>query len=213
MARRKDHTHEQIRSLAIEAVLAHLQQAPANDMSLRKLAQQLGYSPGTLINVFGSYDLLLLSVNAHTLDQLAAHLPGADLASTEPAELATLEHTRLRLLALASAYLDFARQHRYQWQLLFDHRLPEDEALPVWQQQRISDLFAQLEALLAACSPRASAGECQRAARTLWASVHGICVLSLSEKLFTSEVDDGPAMLASLIQHYISAWHQAHKEC
>lgn len=210
MARRKDHSHEQLRLLAIETVLAHLRQAPSGDMSLRKLAQQVGYSPGTLINIFGSYDLLLLNVNAHTLDQLANHLAATQSTETQAVEM---DSSISQLKALAHAYLDFAQQHRYQWQLLFDHRLPEDEALPVWQQQRISDLFAQLEAILAQAAPQASVLERQRAARTLWASVHGICVLALSEKLFAHQSDDGPAMMDSLITHYVSAWSQAHKEC
>ena len=56
MARRKDHTHEQIQALAIAALQQHLAEQPLGNMSLRKLARRIGYSPGTLINVFGSYD-------------------------------------------------------------------------------------------------------------------------------------------------------------
>ncbi|WP_157729734.1 TetR-like C-terminal domain-containing protein [Bacterioplanes sanyensis] len=205
MPRRKDHTHEQIRSLALDALLAHLQLGPLGDMSLRKLAQKIGYSPGTLINVFGSYDYLLLSVNARTLDQLAAALP---LQQTPDVDQAQPQQAITQLLALAHSYLDFAQQHRYQWQLLFDHRLPAEQSLPLWQQQRINDLFAVLEGALSACAPQASSAECQHTARTLWAAVHGICTLALSEKLFSDNPQDGPSMMQSLVHHYVTAWCQ-----
>lgn len=195
MARRNDHTHEEIRNLALESLLEHLQQQPLGNMSLRKLAQRIGYSAATLINVFGSYDQLLLSLNAITLDQLS------DLLKAENSDSA-----QQRLLSFARNYLHFAEQNCFQWQLLFEHRLPDGEDVPVWQQQRIDDLFEFIEQALTQLAPTASQEALQLASRTIWASVHGICTLSLGDKLFAEKSINAASMIESLIHSYTGAW-------
>ena len=202
MARRKDHTHEQIQTLAIESLQQHLAEQPLGNMSLRKLAQCIGYSPGTLINVFGSYDQLLLSVNAATLDSLSAQLTLQPAAEQQENKQQPLQ----RLLAYGQSYLQFAEQNRYLWQLLFEHRLPEGEEVPDWQQQRIDGLFHTVEQALTQVAPQANAATVQQAARTIWASVHGVCSLSLDDKLFADSLTDAGAMIESLIRNYVMAW-------
>ena len=199
MARRKDHTHEQIQALALESLQQHLAEQPLGNMSLRKLAQRIGYSPGTLINVFGNYDQLLLAVNASTLDLLSQRLNQDNDQPQPPLE---------RLLAYGRVYLQFAEQHRYLWQLLFEHRLPEGEEVPQWQQQRIDRLFATLAQALAELAPEAGDAQLQQASRTIWAAVHGICTLSLDDKLFADSLTDAGAMIESLIKHYVSSWSE-----
>ena len=71
MARRKDHTPEELKALVLGQVLEFLQHEPADNLSLRKLAKMVGYSPGTLLNLFGSYAHLILAANALTLDQIS----------------------------------------------------------------------------------------------------------------------------------------------
>lgn len=195
MARRKDHTHDEIRALALESMQLHLQQQPADTMSLRKLAQAIGYSPATLINVFGSYDHLLLSVSAVTLDRLAQQLGHHSATELSPLQ---------RLHCFGKTYLQFARQNPYCWQLLFEHRLPAGDEIPDWQQQRIDQLFAMIEQALVELS--SDAENVRQAARTVWASVHGICTLSLGDKLFSDSLSNADSMIESLIHHYVISW-------
>lgn len=198
MARRKDHTHDELKQLALDAALNHLNKESAQSLSLRKIAQAVGYSPGTLINIFGSYDHLLLSINAITLDQLANRLQ----QTAGETQLSPME----QLQAFAHHYLEFCQQHPYQWQLLFEHQLSEEETIPQWQQQRIDRLFAVLEQALAVMAPSASSQTLHEASRTIWASVHGICTLSTEDKLFTDPSLDGQRMAQSLISHYVGSW-------
>ena len=39
--------------------------------SARKLAHKMGYTVGTIYNVFGTHECLIASINGHTLDALA----------------------------------------------------------------------------------------------------------------------------------------------
>lgn len=71
MARRNDHTREELISLTLKASMEFLDKHSHHELSLRKIATMIGYVPSTLVNVFGSYNLLLLHVVAKTLDNLA----------------------------------------------------------------------------------------------------------------------------------------------
>jgi AcrR family transcriptional regulator len=83
------------------------------------VAKRIGYSIGTIYNVFGSYDHLMLAINGRTLDLWQAALA------------ARLEGARDDRLAQAiAAYFDFAITHRHAWTALYDFRLPEGEPHP-----------------------------------------------------------------------------------
>jgi AcrR family transcriptional regulator len=202
MARRKDHSPEELEALVIGSVLEYLKTQSANTLSLRQIAKRVGYSPGTLINLFGSYAHLLLAVNACTLDQISQRLE-------EKLATAKSMDSQQQLLLFAQEYLAFAQQHTYQWRLLFEHRL--DEEVPDWQQNRINQLFHLIELRLSQLSPLAKPNELQQASRTIWASVHGICMLEVDNKIFApANVDglsiSGAGMIDSLIKHYLTSW-------
>ena len=207
MARRKDHSPEELKTWVIDSVLEFLQHQPAQALSLRQVAKMVGYSPGTLINLFGSYAHLLLAVNACTLDQISERL---EKKLTDANKLSPQQ----QLLLFAQEYLIFAQQHTFQWRLLFEHRLDED--VPEWQQTRINQLFERLELCLIQLAPHATPHELQQASRTIWASVHGICMLEVDNKIFASDniecqavnrqVVNGHSMIQSLINHYLTSW-------
>ncbi len=202
MARRKDHSPEELTDMATQRVLACLEHTPASNLSLRSIARDIGYSPGTLINHFGSFSLLLLAANARTLDDLYKALHSA---------MQTAAAQRSGLKVIASTYLAFARQRPNAWRLLFELRLADDEPLPAWQEQRISALFTLLEQELLKLKPNARALDCQRAARVLWAGVQGICQLTLENKLFppAGMGGDSEILIDSLLTHYLSSWMEA----
>lgn len=206
MARRKDHSPEELQTLVLDSVLEFLQSQPAQALSLRQVAKRVGYSPGTLINLFGSYAHLLLAVNACTLDTISQRLE-KKLANTEGMS------AQQQLLMFATEYLSFAQQHVFQWRLLFDHRLEEE--VPDWQQVRINRLFELIELRLRMLAPTAVASELKLASRTIWASVHGICMLELDNKIFAASEINGlsvnaDSMIHSLIHNYLSLWKTSH---
>lgn len=200
MARRKDHSPEELSDWVIRSVVDVLQQEPASSLSLRKVAKMVGYSPGTLINLFGSYAHLILAVNAHTLDDITERL------STRLQSAQNLDEQQ-QLLQFAFEYHLFAQQHPHQWRVLFEHRLEDD--MPQWQQDRINQLFDLIESRLMTLAPNSSADELHIASRSIWASVHGICMLELDDKLFSQNAISGQRMIESVINHYLTSWLNA----
>ncbi|MGF1716458.1 TetR/AcrR family transcriptional regulator [Photobacterium chitinilyticum] len=196
MARRNDHTREELVSMTLEQVKNFLDEHPHHELSLRKVAAMIGYVPSTLVNVFGNYNLLLLHAVAQTLDELFAEAEEQmkDVSSPEDA-----------LRKLAYCYLNFASQHPYRWQLIFQHTMNGEE-LPEWQSERIDSMTGMLESLIRQITPNKTDEAILEASRVLWAGVHGITLLTVDDKLFTSTPVDGKALIDNLIDTYLNAW-------
>ena len=98
--------------------------------SAREIAKRIGYSIGTLYNVFGSHDRLILAINARTIMLWAAHLrDGLAVGGTD------------RMDALVSGYFGFAQAHPRSWAAVYDHRLPAGVALPDSYAEALADLM------------------------------------------------------------------------
>ena len=197
MARRSDHSSQQITDMTVSWVQTYLSERSAENLSLRQVAKAIGYSPGTLINHFGSYGMLLLHVNASTLDQLDNAMAQGNVIGRDPGAL---------IINMAKSYLAFAEAHTHAWRLVFEHRLSEHEDIPEWQMKRIDRLFTQLKELLKRVNQAASETELEQNARILWGSVHGITVLAVDDKLFSPVDTPNEQMVEKLITHYLSGW-------
>lgn len=192
MARRSDHTHEEIKAMAVQAGRTLLAEKGFPDFSARAVATQIGYSVGTLYNVFGDYDGLMLHIHAQILDEWYAFMQNA-LPTETPMDK--------QLQALGMAYIDFAEQHYNSWASLFEYRF-KGEKLPEWYDEKMERFFALVETVLHPVFGQNSA-QCERAAKTLWAGIHGICVLSLSGKLDAVGVKSARQLAGAFITHYI----------
>lgn len=137
--------------------------------SAREVAKRIGYSIGTVYNVFGSYDQLILAINGHTLDLWLAQLK---------ARLECASDDRLR--TAIDAYFTFAMDHRHAWAALYDFRLPEDEPMPEYYQRKVTDITQVVVKEIAAALPPMHAQQAPALARSLLATVHGHCFFTLN---------------------------------
>lgn len=196
MARRNDHSREELVEMTLRCVEEHLDTQPYHNLSLRKIAAQIGYVPSTLVNVFGSYNILLLHVVARTLD---------DLRSQAEQKLTEVTNSKQALFTLAHLYLEFASNNPYRWQLVFEHSMQGDK-LPDWQNNRIQNMTGILESLLKQLSPSKTDEQVVEASRVLWAGVHGITLLAVDDKFFTSVPVNGAELIDNLLTGYLRSW-------
>ena len=181
--------------MSLEAAEAILASEGAGALSVRRIAQSIGYTHGTLYLIFRNLDGLLLELNGRTLDDLTRALresleeagggaPGAGGASA--------------LHALAGAYLDFARAHTARWRLVFEHHLPEGEQTPDWLLEKIARGHALLQQALGPDDAELGVA--------LWAAIHGVTVLALDRKLLDTagrQMDAGP-VLARTVDAFVA---------
>jgi len=143
-------------------------------LQARRIAKEAGCSVGTIYNLYANLDDLIVVANAGTLEDLGASLTN---------ELSTMAERDFsdRLIAMGLAYLRFAIEQEQAWRAIFEHHIPQGESVPDWYRDRQAELFQIVERLLAA-EIRDDAKR-TKAARALFAAVHGIVALALDQKL------------------------------
>jgi len=195
MGRRSLHTPEQLRELVLRSTYDIIVEDGLAGVSAREIARRVGYSPGTLYNLFDSLDDLVLQVEALLLDAIDSRL--AEL----PAENSPDE----QLLRLAQAYLGFSREHPRLWALLTQHELPPESTLPPWYSEKIERLVGRIEDALASYVPLQNNPQTlNRSARVLWAGLHGITLLATTEKLSSTTSNSAEALVEDFVTTFLT---------
>jgi AcrR family transcriptional regulator len=164
MGRRSDHTRPELRALLIAEGHALLAEQGLARFSGREVAKRAGYSVGTIYNVFGSLDRLIVSINSHTFTLWAEFLRQRLESGGED-----------RIRSLVEAYFDFALAHPKLWSAIYDHRPAEGNALDESDAEQRAQLTAIVEEEVRAALPRPDMPDAARFARSLIATVHGHC--------------------------------------
>jgi AcrR family transcriptional regulator len=193
MGRRSIHTAEELRELILKAATELIESDGLAGLSAREIARRIGYSPGTLYNVFDNLDDLVLTIEARLLDRLAARLAEVPPGSSPQ------EH----LQQLAEAYLRFTSENPRLWNLLFEHHMPAGKDIPAWYRMKLDGLMTQIEEALTPVLDSDPAGR-HRAARVLWAGVHGITSLSTADKLSNITSDAAGPLVRDLVSTYLA---------
>jgi AcrR family transcriptional regulator len=201
MGRRSIHSPEELRELIIQAATEIVEQDGLEGLSAREIAKRIGYSPGTLYNVFENLDDLLLTIEARLLDRLAEQLAKTEAAGT-PQE---------RLRRLTKAYFAFSQERPKLWNLLIEHRLPAGRDVPEWYRAKLESLLVPLEAALAPLVADADSAAKKHAARTLWVGVHGMTSLSAVDKFSSMTNTAGASHIDELVSTYLAGLAQRHR--
>lgn len=181
MGRRNEHSREQQREMAIAAAELILVKDGFAGLSMRKVADAIGYTVGNLYLLFQNQDDLLATINERTTDAVYAHLRDAVEPVKSPAE---------RLKVLAHAYIDYARQHPHRFRMMFEHSLPLEMHPRETAEKRIQRMFELVESSLAPLLPPKAGKQLRMAAATLWSGIHGVCMLAVTGKLKWSGTTD-----------------------
>lgn len=196
MARRADHTRDELKQLIIDAAWEIIGKEGINELTARRIAKDIGYVPGTIYNVFTSMDDICLAINARTLDNLYAALNSRKCNDPKRTMIQNLK-------SMATLYADFSHDNYPYWLLLFTQKLPEERKMLDWYEEKISLLFQPLEQLLCPLFS-GKEKECSLAARTLWASVHGICSLQETGRIHIQGKSKTQDMAHCLIENFIA---------
>ena len=194
MARRSEHTREQLHELILNAAQQLIVAKGLAGLSARAIAREIGYTPGTIYLVFANLDDVILHVNARTLDRLRVPMQQAAAAHAESTD---------QLLHIARAYAEFARAHPNLWRACFEHRLPETVPGPDYIDTRIGALVELIMGPLAQVSG-AQGAALDAAAQALWSGVHGVCILTLTGKLHMVGGQATEHLTDDLVSNYLA---------
>ncbi len=194
MGRRSLHTADELRELIIDASTDLIREAGMEGLSARAIARRIDYSPGTIYNSFENLDDLVLTIEGRLLDNLSeqlSRLPETD----DPLQL---------VRDIAARYLDFVSANPRLWNLLFEHHLPNALPVPDWYRAKLEAPIKMIEDALRPVAGGLSSEEISRAARVLWAAMHGIASLSTAHKLSVATEGQARPMLDDLVRSYLA---------
>lgn len=181
MARRKDHSREELTELAIQRGRELVMAEGPSALSARNVAKLIGYAPGTLYNLFENIDGLAAAVNSTSLYAFAETIRTILRDTTKP---------KKRLRKIAQAYLDFQAAEPHLWALLFATPIQnESESYKV----AIHLVFDQVTEVMLEFSGDEQAA--RQNAKILWSTLHGICLLRSSGKLDITESDSSEELV------------------
>ena len=168
MGRRSDHTRSELETLIVDEGRRQLAEVGLARFSARDVAKRIGYSIGTLYNVFGSYDGLMMAINGRTLALWAEFLRGRLAQAGED-----------RIDVLVRAYFEFAALNPKSWMAIYEHHMADGGAAPQAYQARAAELMGLVAGEIATVLPNKAPDERLALTRSLLATVHGHCAFVL----------------------------------
>jgi AcrR family transcriptional regulator len=139
-------------------------------VTTRRLAAEIEYSQPVLYSHFKGKDAIMAAVAVEGFAELAAELRAARLGADSP---------RAALIAVGTAYTDFARRRPALYDAMFTHVVDVPFATP----EAPAALREGFGELVQAVQPLASDDEADILAETLWAGLHGLVTLTRSGRL------------------------------
>jgi AcrR family transcriptional regulator len=166
MASSKQHSSNQplLRAHILDAARAIVVRDGFDALSMRKIAEVVGYSPASLYLHFASRDAIAHALCVEGYAQMLASLHTHD-SMLDPGE---------RVKAMAHAYVAFGRAHPEVYRLIFIQN-------PAYTDAAFSDPEAAGETALSLFTQAlASSDNPPAAAEIVWTALHGIVSLSLT---------------------------------
>lgn len=193
MGRRSDHSRDELLKLAVDAAEKIITAEGVKGLTARRVAKEIGYSVGTIYNLFDDLDALSLHVKARTLDALYDHITVSING----------DDVRRDCLALNRAYFAFLTNNPKSWGSILDRVAPDGTPLPDWYLEKVARPFSVVEQALAPLFKGQNYEAVEYAAHTLWCGVHGIAVLGMENSLTAMGNKDAEKMAEFLITTFL----------
>lgn len=202
MARRKDHTRDQLRSLILESAEKQISSDGIRSLTTRRIATAIGYAPGTIYNIFKDADDLISHVNARTLRRFNEKLELVELSSDR------VSNAR----ALLAVYMSFQRSNERLWEANVSHAIRQDISQPEVYETELARAFDLVAHAIVPNESSIGSQKSQIAVRTLWAALNGIAQIPPSSKMLQSLNINVADLADTLVVNYMSGWEHAEKK-
>jgi AcrR family transcriptional regulator len=193
MARRSDHTRAELRDLALRSAREIVREDGITALSTRRLAERIGYTSGTIYQVFRNRDDLIEQMNSETLELLFQHCRSA----------LQKKSVKSRLRHLARQFISFANENPKEWDAIINHPFATDHPSSDVYLEKIEQLMALLRDAISDLYGEAQRERRLRDAQLLWNSLYGVFALAVAGRLSSDRSID--VAVDDLIDLYLAA--------
>lgn len=200
MARRSEHSQEQIKLMVLEASEDIVQDQGFSALKVRKIAADIGYTVGSIYMVFANMNDLHMHIKARTWQKMTLFL---NKRIQKPVTLKTVND-------FAFYYLEFSLENEGLWRMLFEHQLPVGESTPTWyvhERYAVIGLFYQL---LKSLNTHHSEEQLRQTAQVLIEGVQGVCMQLITQHHSSQNIEIARRNISLLVDCFMSGWM---KEC
>lgn len=173
MGRRSLHSPEELRRMILTSSREIVERDGINSLSARAIAKKIGYSPGTLYNVFKNLDDLLLTIQSALLKE------ALDALRAVPTGPSAQDHLR----ALAHCYVDFAIKNKRLWNLLLQHSTPSGKTRDAILAESLTEMPRVFRNAIAPLMARRTEDDIDQTAKAIWYGLHGISAIAVNDKM------------------------------
>ena len=172
----QDRPRPDVREAILEAARELFVELGYEDVSLRKVANKIGYSATTIYLHFADKESLFRELCGQDFGRLAAAFQ----------QLVTIPDPRERLVACGRAYIEFAVAHPKHYRLMFMTEVSAPavqeaiECNPNPDENAYLFLRVLVEECMRAGAFRSDLTDVDLIAQTLWAAVHGVAALQIT---------------------------------
>lgn len=189
MARRYDHSREDLKKMAINVGKEILSDEGLGKLSTRRITKEIGYTVGTFYQLFDNLDDYILHLNHQTLKEIMHEIEGK----------IDKNHSIESIRIIAEIYLKYSEDNYNKWSALFEHQAEGE--LPEWYNKVLFEIFKIIEKCLEGLVKTVRGRK--NAARVLWAGLHGIAILGATGKLDTVNSVNSRALAENFLNNYL----------
>ncbi len=189
MARRSDHSKDEIKALAIKHAYELVEEKGEAGFKARDIAKRMGYTVGTLYYVFDNMENLRFHVCSKIVDYLY------NTAIKE------LPKKKKKINFHIESYIEFSQTNPKLWLFLYSHNTSPRKTTPTWFLEKLDRLFSlYAEAFYPYTKNKKAA---VKAAHIILASMHGMCVLAINSRPDRKDSADPVSMAKHLAKTYL----------
>ena len=196
MARRADHSKEELARLVIETAEELIAEGGVDQFSARSLSRAIGYTAGTLYHHFKDLDDIVTQVNTRTLSGLAQAFAAAT-PSDDPRQM---------LHNYADAFLGYIALKRNLWNALFEFRRKPGQPIPPWYLEAIASLIRIVAQCFADIRPDLPPAAARQSGQLVFASIHSVVSLDSSGRLSLIMDRDISQVVHELVDMHVLAY-------
>lgn len=171
--RRREREKEGLRRAILDAAAALFLEHGYEGLSMRQIAERIGYSATTIYRYYEDRDDLLFAIVQDGFLRFGRQLAKAAQSSGDPRE---------RLTALGHAYIEFGLKNPVYYRLMFMQRFDFLFESRAEQQAPMIDSFAVLRGAVEQAMQAGSLrqGDAETTSIVIWSVVHGITSLAIA---------------------------------
>jgi len=194
LARRSDHSKEEIKALAINHAYKLIEEKGEDGFKARDIAKRMGYTVGTIYYVFDNMENLRLHVCAKILDSLHSKA------------IKDLPKKKNKINFHITNFIEYSQKHSKLWLFLYSNSSNRNET-PLWFLEKLDGLFLlYAEAFYPHTKNKK---EALKAAHVILASMYGMCILAINSRPDRINSAEPISMAKHLAKTYLKGLHNS----